>query len=60
MKVKDAKDHPGLHVICTFLPASYSDYLQIVGRTGRQGKNGTARVFILQDSSLPNKDMAPK
>jgi len=48
MRVKNIDEHPGLHVICAFLPTSFSDYLQLIGRTGRQGKNGTANVFILQ------------
>ncbi len=54
MKVKDIDNHPGLHVICAFLPTSTSDYLQLVGRTGRQGKNGTVKIFILQDTSIPD------
>lgn len=49
MRVKNIDDHPGLHVICAFLPVSFSDYLQMIGRTGRQGKNGSVKIFILQD-----------
>lgn len=55
MKVKNIDDHPGLHVICSFLPTSFSDYLQLIGRTGRQGKNGSAKIFILQDSELADQ-----
>ena len=48
MKVKNKENHPGLHVISSFMPKSYSDYIQLAGRTGRQGRNGS--VFILIDS----------
>ena len=46
LNAKDIDNHPGLHVICACLPQSYSDYLQLAGRTGRQGKNGTVKIFI--------------
>jgi superfamily II DNA/RNA helicase len=48
LKVKDPKNHPGLHIICAYFPTSLSDYIQLTGRTGRQGKNGS--VFILMES----------
>lgn len=44
------KDHPGLHVICPYMPSSYCDYIQLTGRVGRQGKNGTALLFKVEDS----------
>lgn len=47
MRAKDIDNHPGLHVISTSLPVSFSDYVQLTGRTGRQGKNGTVAIFIL-------------
>ncbi len=56
MNVKDINNHPGLHVICAYLPHSYSDYIQLVGRTGRQGKNGTVKIFI-NDSTSNNVDI---
>lgn len=52
LNVKNAEQHPGLHVICAFIPNSFSDYLQVVGRTGRQGKNGTVNLYFV-DSTLP-------
>lgn len=41
------KDHPGLHVISSYLPTSYCDYVQLAGRVGRQGKNGTVEINIV-------------
>ncbi len=46
LNVKDIDNYPGLHVICAYLPHSFSDYIHLVGRTGRQGKNGTVKIFI--------------
>jgi len=43
--MKENKDHEGLHVIQTFMPISESDYIQLIGRTARQGKNGSATIF---------------
>ena len=56
LNVKDIDNHPGLHVICAYLPHSYSDYIQLAGRTGRQGKNGTVKIFI-NDSTSNNVDI---
>ncbi len=53
LKVKDPKNHPGLHVISAFLPTSFSDYIQLVGRTGRQGKNGSATIYMVEDNEVP-------
>lgn len=47
LNAKDADKHPGLHVICAFIPNSFSDYLQVVGRTGRQGKNGSVSLYFV-------------
>ncbi len=55
LNVKDIDNHPGLHVISAFFPHSYSDYIQLVGRTGRQGKNGTVKIFINDFNSNSNK-----
>ncbi len=64
LNVKDIDNHPGLHVICACLPQSYSDYLQLAGRTGRQGKNGTVKIFINDFTSNViedvNQDVAEK
>jgi superfamily II DNA helicase RecQ len=48
-KAKDAKIHPGLHVIGAYLPDSFSDYIQLIGRTGRQGRRGSAMIIIAKD-----------
>lgn len=34
------------HVINYDIPASYEDYIHRIGRTGRQGKKGTAYTFV--------------
>jgi heme oxygenase len=42
----DANKHPGVHLISAYLPSSFSDYIQLIGRVGREGKNGTALIFL--------------
>jgi hypothetical protein len=58
MKAKNKDEHPGLHVIGAYLPEAYSDYIQLIGRTGRQGRKGTALVLTVesenQSQNLPN------
>lgn len=51
MRVKRNTDHPGLHIISSFLPDSYSDYIQLIGRTGRQGNNGSVQIFDTLDQN---------
>jgi preprotein translocase subunit SecA len=52
LKGKDDPSNPGVHVICSFLPTSYSDYIQLTGRTARQGKNGSVMIFVPEDSEV--------
>lgn len=49
LNVKDSSTHPGLHVISSFLPHSNCDYIQLAGRTGRQGKNGSVLIFMTEE-----------
>ena len=56
LKVKDSKTHPGLHVISSFLPKSFCDYVQLAGRTGRQGKNGSVLILIPDDTNFKPED----
>jgi superfamily II DNA/RNA helicase len=48
MKAKNKDEHPGLHVIGAYLPEAFSDYIQLIGRTGRQGRKGTALLLIAE------------
>lgn len=48
------KNHSGLHVISSYLPDSYCDYIQLTGRVGRQGKNGTALIILVEDEEVPS------
>ena len=43
------EQHGGLHIIMTFLPITQRVELQNAGRTGRQGKKGTARIILLNE-----------
>lgn len=52
MKAKNKDEHPGLHVIGAYLPETYSDYIQLIGRTGRQGRKGSALIFITEDDNI--------
>jgi len=47
MKVSSSlADFKGLHVIQTFLPETFCDYVQVIGRTARQGGKGSVTIFI--------------
>lgn len=35
-----------MHVIQTYISKNKSDYIQILGRTGRQGKKGTFEIIV--------------
>lgn len=37
----EVNEKGGMHIIQTFISKNESDYIQILGRTGRQGKKGT-------------------
>lgn len=47
LNVKNINEHEGLHVIQAFMPESLCDYIQLIGRTGRQGKNGSVVIFAV-------------
>ena len=49
IKGKNSDELPGLHVISSYLPQSFSDYIQLTGRTGRQGRKGSVLVLIPKD-----------
>lgn len=48
LKAKNAEKHPGLHVISSYLPKSFCDYIQLAGRAGRQGRNGSVKIFMVE------------
>lgn len=37
----DINEKGGMHVIQTYVSKNYSDFIQIAGRTARQGKKGS-------------------
>jgi len=43
-----------MHVIQTFISKNESDYIQILGRTGRQGKKGTFEIIVKESYLLKN------
>lgn len=45
----DIDDKGGLLLICTWIPTSEREWIQIVGRTGRQDRNGQYAVFLSAD-----------
>lgn len=60
LKVKNSASHPGLHVISSFLPKSFCDYIQLAGRTGRQGKNGSVMIFMVEDKQIAPEEVEVK
>lgn len=57
---KNSDKHQGLHVISAFLPKSFCDYIQLAGRTGRQGKQGSVRIFISDDGNVAPEEVVVK
>lgn len=50
---KLVNNNGGVVVIVTYLPESLSQFIQIIGRTRRQGEPGSVRlIFILEDLAL--------
>ena len=49
---KKVKGNGGVHVIQTFLSEEKTEEIQIMGRTCRQGANGTYKMILLQDDLL--------
>jgi superfamily II DNA/RNA helicase len=47
LNVKNLNEYEGLHVIQAFMPESSCDYIQLIGRTGRQGKNGSVMIYAV-------------
>ena len=51
----DINEKGGMHVIQTYISKNYSDFIQISGRTARQGKNGSFEMIITtEDLSKEN------
>jgi|688.fasta_scaffold1042767_1 preprotein translocase subunit SecA len=42
----DINEKGGMHVIQTYVSKNESDFIQILGRTGRQGKNGSFEMIV--------------
>jgi preprotein translocase subunit SecA len=43
---KNVNERGGLHVIQTYISSDYSEYVQIRGRTARQGNKGSFEMII--------------
>jgi preprotein translocase subunit SecA len=56
---KSINDIGGLHVIQTFISADLSEYIQIRGRTGRQGSKGSVEVLV-NENELEKFEIANK
>ncbi|CAD8190635.1 unnamed protein product [Paramecium octaurelia] len=48
---QDLEDNGGLHVIMSFLPRNIRIQQQGFGRTGRQGKKGTAQLIVNEEEN---------
>lgn len=43
-----------MHVIQTYISKNESDFIQIMGRTGRQGKKGTFEMIVTETDLQKN------
>ena len=43
---RNVQNNGGLHIILTYVPQLMSELVQLKGRTGRQGQNGSIHAII--------------